>query len=61
LTRPVAGRDSLRALMAERGVDPVDWSGWRAIDAAERRRGAEASRPRVKFVSVDEILAASKS
>ena len=61
LTREVAGRDALRALLTERGADPIDWKGWRAIDAAERQRGAEASRPRVKFTSVDEMLAAARA
>lgn len=61
LTRAVADRDALRILMDQRGVAPVDWSGWRAIDAAERDRGSAESRPRVKFVAVDELLAASRA
>lgn len=61
LTRTVAGRDALRALMDERGVCPVDWSGWRAIDSAERSRGSEQSRPRVKFVAVEELLEVAQS
>jgi ferredoxin--NADP+ reductase len=46
--------------MTHRGVEPVGWRGWRAIDAAERNRGAEASRPRVKFIDVAEMVAAAK-
>jgi ferredoxin/flavodoxin---NADP+ reductase len=30
--------------------------GWQAIDEAERDRGRAASRPRVKFVEVGEML-----
>ena len=55
-----AGRDRLRALLAERGLEPVDWAGWRGIDAAERGRGAERSRPRVKFVEISEMLSAAR-
>jgi ferredoxin--NADP+ reductase len=58
LKRDVAERDSLRRLLDERAVTSVAWPGWRAIDAAERSRGADASRPRVKFVAIEELLAA---
>ncbi|WP_029111587.1 FAD-dependent oxidoreductase [Mycobacterium sp. URHD0025] len=58
LTRDVESRASLDALLAGRGAEAVGWSGWRAIDAAERDRGARAARPRVKFVSIDEMLSA---
>lgn len=58
LTRDVEGRESLDALLAARGAEPLGWSGWRAIDAAERDRGVQAARPRVKFVSVEEMLSA---
>ncbi len=56
LDRRVADRDTLVALLAERGAESVDWQGWRAIDAAERERGRDASRPRVKFVERAEML-----
>lgn len=58
LTRDVEGRESLDALLASRGAEPVGWPGWRAIDAAERDRGAQQDRPRVKFVSIEEMLSA---
>ncbi|HOW95669.1 MAG TPA: hypothetical protein PLF91_14420, partial [Mycolicibacterium fallax] len=48
------------ATLADRGLAEVDWSGWRAIDKAERGRGADGRRPRVKFVTVEELLAASR-
>jgi ferredoxin--NADP+ reductase len=46
--------------MVDRGAEPVTWSGWRAIDAAERQLGDAESRPRVKFVDVDELLATAR-
>jgi ferredoxin--NADP+ reductase len=59
LAREVQDRAALLELLAERGAYPVDWQGWRAIDSAERRRGADASRPRVKFVDIRDMLAAA--
>jgi len=61
LARDVKDRAALLEVLAERGVDPVDWQGWRAIDVAERRHGAEASRPRVKFVDIRDMLAAARN
>ncbi|UHJ56154.1 FAD-dependent oxidoreductase [Mycolicibacterium fortuitum] len=58
LTRDIESRESLDTLLAGRGAEPVGWSGWRAIDAAERDRGVQVARPRVKFVSVEEMLSA---
>lgn len=58
LHRDVEDRESLDALLAARGAEPLGWTGWRAIDAAERDRGAQTARPRVKFVSVEEMLSA---
>lgn len=59
LSRAVAGPDGLRKLLQDRGVQAVDWSGWRAIDAAERERGTAASRPRVKFIGIPEMRTAA--
>lgn len=61
LTRAVADREALHTLMQRRGVAPVDWTGWRAIDTAERERGSAQSRPRVKYVAVDELLSAARA
>jgi ferredoxin--NADP+ reductase len=49
----------LEALLAERGVDAVEYAGWQAIDAHERGRGEPLGRPRVKLVSWDELLSAA--
>lgn len=59
LRRPVAEPNELRKLLADRGVQAIDWSGWRAIDAAERERGTESSRPRVKFIGIPEMRTAA--
>jgi ferredoxin--NADP+ reductase len=53
--------DEIDALLAERKPDLVTVEGWRAIDADELRRGSEASRPRVKLASRDELLAAAQA
>ncbi len=59
LTRDIAGPESLSAALRENGAQPVDWSGWRNIDAAERRRGAAVDRPRVKFIGIPQLRSAS--
>jgi ferredoxin--NADP+ reductase len=60
LDRAVEDRDALQALLAERGARPIPWHGWQAIDEAERARGVTASRPRVKFAAVAEMLSAAQ-
>lgn len=50
-------REALDGLLAQRGLTPVGWREWTAIDEAERARGAESERPRVKFVNVADMLA----
>ncbi|WP_068269943.1 FAD-dependent oxidoreductase [Aldersonia kunmingensis] len=60
LSRGVQDRESLETFLHERGIDKVEWQGWKAIDAAERSRGSDTKRPRVKFVSIDEMLLTAK-
>ncbi len=45
------------AVLAGRGVHPVSYAGWEAIDAVERERGEAQGRPRAKLGSWDELLA----
>jgi ferredoxin--NADP+ reductase len=52
---------TLEALLQERGVDHVSHAGWEAIDAGERGRGAPLGRPRVKFLTRDELLEAARA
>jgi ferredoxin/flavodoxin---NADP+ reductase len=52
--------EAVDVLLAERGIDAVVYSGWEAIDAAERRRGEPLGRPRVKLTTWDDLLAAAR-
>ena len=52
---PVGTRASIAAVVAGRRPDVVDLAGWRAIDAEERRRGAQRGRARAKIVDVAEM------
>jgi ferredoxin--NADP+ reductase len=56
LQRDVADPAGLDHLLAGRDVSPLTWQQWRAIDAEERERGAEFSRPRIKLVSRADML-----
>jgi ferredoxin--NADP+ reductase len=55
------GGGELDGLLASRGVDFVEYAGWRAIDAHERGLGEPAGRPRVKLTSWDELLARARA
>ncbi|MEM7049777.1 MAG: FAD/NAD(P)-binding protein [Acidobacteriota bacterium] len=44
-------------ILVERGVREVSFDDWTRIDAVEVERGAAEGRPRVKMVTVDEMLA----
>ncbi len=48
---------ALLAKLRGRGVRPVSYADWRAIDAAEVARGAAAGKPREKFTRIEEMLA----
>ena len=61
LPRRAADRDALPALLAERGIEFVEYDGWQAIDALETGRGEPLGRPRVKLVRVHEMVDAAKS
>lgn len=51
-----ASDEAVPALLRDRGVPWVDFEGWLRLDAAETDHGAPAGRPRVKVVSVEEML-----
>jgi ferredoxin--NADP+ reductase len=46
-------------LLRERGVEVVDWSAWRAIDAAEIEAGRAADRERIKLHDRADMLRAA--
>lgn len=54
------GGGGLRELLQRRGVAWVDYSGWRAIEAAERT-GACNERCRLKFTKIEHMLEAARS
>ena len=56
---PHAG-DGVTALLAERGVTPVDLEGWRRIDAAERALGFERGRDRTTLHERDALVDAAR-
>ncbi|MGI9124142.1 MAG: ferredoxin, partial [Mycobacterium sp.] len=60
LDQPAGRSGDFAKLMRRRRPDLVDGDGWRAIDEAEIARGAALGRPRVKFTSVPEMLAAAQ-
>jgi ferredoxin--NADP+ reductase len=59
LTDPGATPAALDKLVRSREPDVVDAAGWRAIDRAEIDRGQADGRPRDKFTTVAEMLAAA--
>ena len=58
--KPDASAAAVDALLADRGVRLVEYSGWTAIDEAEREAGEKSGRPRVKLCSWDDLLAAAE-
>jgi ferredoxin/flavodoxin---NADP+ reductase len=55
-----ASSEAVDALLAERGVEAVMYSGWELIDKLECERGTPHGRPRVKLASWDELLKAAR-
>jgi ferredoxin--NADP+ reductase len=51
--------DAIPALLASRGVEYTDLSGWRALDAHELALGEPVGRTRIKVVPRDEMVAVS--
>ncbi|MFJ8816516.1 FAD-dependent oxidoreductase [Amycolatopsis thermoflava] len=60
LAKPVKTREELAALVRTRVPGAVGVEGWQRIDAAERDAGRSAGRPRVKLVTVEEMLAVAR-
>ena len=56
-----ATAEAVDAVLDERGVRRVVYSGWLAIDALERSRGEPLGRPRVKVVTWDELREAAEA
>jgi ferredoxin--NADP+ reductase len=61
LAEPNSRPSALDKLVRARQPEVVDAAGWQAIDAAEVARGGADGRPRNKFTSVTDMLAAAES
>jgi ferredoxin--NADP+ reductase len=57
---PSATAESVDELLAARGVEAVTYTGWEAIDLAERTAGEPHGRPRIKLLTWDELCAAAR-
>lgn len=53
------GWDGVKDKVVAQGVAPVDWEAWKRIDKAERERGKEKGKVRLKFVDEEEMKAAA--
>lgn len=47
-------------LLAERGVQPLDYAAWQRVDEYERALGAAAEREHIKVISEDELRAIAR-
>ncbi len=57
---PERDPDAVLELLCERGVDPVEWTGWQAIDAAEQALGAARGCARVKIADRTTLLSTAR-
>jgi ferredoxin--NADP+ reductase len=60
LAEPPLADDDVTAWLAERAPDAVTWEGWQAIDAVEKAAGEAQGRPRVKLVTLAELVEAGR-
>ncbi|HWT95121.1 MAG TPA: FAD-dependent oxidoreductase [Solirubrobacteraceae bacterium] len=56
---PVRDADEIAATARERQPELVDYTGWEAIDAAEKGAGEPTGRPRVKLTRFEQLLDAA--
>ena len=47
--------ESIDRLLAERGVEPIDFAGWKRIDAFERSEGAKEGREHKKVIDPEQM------
>jgi ferredoxin/flavodoxin---NADP+ reductase len=59
--KPDATAAAVDALLAERGVEVVEYDGWMAIDEVERAAGEKSGRPRVKLPTWEMLREAARS
>ena len=58
--RPENTPKAVEAVLAERGVRAILYTGWTSIDELERAAGEKLGRPRVKLRTWDELLEAAE-
>ncbi len=51
-------REAVESLLHKRGVRYVNFDEWKKLDELELQRGKEQGRPRVKFTTVEDMIAA---
>lgn len=61
LQDPARDGEALSALVKSRKSDVLDFDAWRRIDDEEKARGRAGGRSRVKFVSIEDVLAFSRT
>jgi ferredoxin--NADP+ reductase len=54
-------REAVENLLSKREIDYVTYDDWRLLDRLEIERGAAIGRPRMKFTSVEDMMAALKA
>lgn len=57
---PAQSADQLMTTLHERGVEYTTFADWQRLDALEVSAGSAQNRPRVKFTTIDAMLAALK-
>jgi len=55
----VASPEAIPALLQKRNVRFVSWEEWKLIDQAEMAAGQRVGRPRIKYVTVQDMIAAA--
>lgn len=54
---PERDPDAVVGFLRDKGVDPVEWTGWKLLDAWEQKLGEPHGRARIKVVPREEMLA----
>ena len=50
------GKDTILSLLSSKGIKPVTFIDWEALDQEERQRGKHQHKPREKVTDVREML-----
>ncbi len=56
---PIRDPEAIMRLLSERGVSPVSWEGWRAIELAEGQLGEQRGSARARIAERDALLRAA--